>query len=225
MAEENTTPTVEESTDEVKETSKETTESTEETKVETDDSKDIDYYKTENKKLQDKMAGDAYKYRQNKREEIETTEETSAPQGATLEEIRKLVQEENAKTTMSIRKETIEARAKTMAKTPEEATLALNHLEHTLKGGSGNIDEDLANAFALANKGRYQAEASEAKRALSNSKRVGTGDVQSQKTAQKKQPPAVSKADAEMIKRYKLTYYEKEDRWINPHEAKVLGVK
>ena len=197
--EKNTEETQVEEIEESEET-EETSEEAEEETEETDDSQDIDY-KSELEKLKVVVASDAYKYRQDKREDKE--EDT---QELTADSIRQIIQEETSKISNSVRKDTLSSKAHSMARDTDEAELALYHLETTLKGGTGDTDQDLKNAFALANQGRNAAVLKEVKRAVDIKK--NKADVTgAKKSVKKTAQPHLSDSDAKMIKQFGLVWH------------------
>lgn len=220
--------TVETTTDEEtqEETAGESTESTETTEETEDESgeENVDY-KAELGKLQKQVAGDAYKYRKTNREETEETDDEE-DKPITAKQLKEVLTENTAQTVSRIKKEQIETEVRSRARNEDEAELALHHLETTLRGGTGNTNEDIDNAFALANKGRMREVVKEVNRAIESSKRKGTGDVQSRKIAQeqKDKAPTPSPSDAKMIERYKLVYNPKTKGYVSQEEAKKLGL-
>lgn len=181
-------------------------------------------YKAELKKLQDVVAGDSYKYRQNKREEADDEEDDDKP--ITAKQLKEVLSDNTAQTVQTIKKEQIEAEVHKRARNDDEAALVLHHLTTTLKGGSGNTSADIDNAFAIANKGRVKEVVSEVSRAMQSSKRKSQADVQSRKTSEedKDKAPTLSAKDQSMVERYKLVWYAKENKHVSQVEAKKLGL-
>ena len=220
---------VEETTEETQETTEETTESTEEESTEETEEEsgeeNIDY-KAELQKLQKEVAGDAYKYRKTKREETEEVEEDEEDKPITAKQLKEVLSENTIQTVSRIKKEQIETEVRNRARNDDEAELVLHHLETTLKGGTGNISEDIDNDFALANKGRMREVVKAVNRAIDSSMRKGKGDVQSRKVAKddKDKAPTLNAKDQAMVKRYNLVWYPNEKRHVSQEEAKKLGL-
>lgn len=215
-AEETQEETAEESEESTEEKSEE--ETTEETGGE-----DIDY-KAALESLQQTVASDSYKYRNDKRENTEeTVDEDDKPiTGKLLDEVLK---KNTAQTVAILKKEQIETQVRSKARNEDEANLVLHHLETTLSGGTGNISEDLGNAFALANKGRIKEVVSEVNRAIDSSKRKSKGDVQSQKVVKTEdKKPTLSDKDQAMVKHYNLVWDPKEKEHVSPADAKKRGL-
>lgn len=229
--EETVETTTEEETQE--ETTEETTESTEEESTEettegTEEEsggENIDY-KAELQKLRKEVAGDAYKYRKGRREETVEAEEDEEDKPITAKQLKEVLSDNTAQTVSRIKKEQIETEVHNRARNGDEANLVLHHLETTLKGGTGNTNDDIDNAFALANKGRMKEVVSEVNRAIDSSKRKGKGDVQSRKTSKKEEDkaPTLSPKDQAMVERYKLVWNPKEKKHVSQEEAKKLGL-
>ena len=201
---------VEETTEETQETTEETTESTEEKSTEETEEEtgeeNIDY-KAELKTLQKQVAGDAYKYRKDNREEKAEPEEDDEDKPITAKQLKEVLIENTAQTVSKIKKEQIETEVRRKARNEDEASLVLHHLETTLRGGSGNTGEDIDNAFALANKGRTKEVVKEVNRAIDSSKRTGKGDVQSRKVAKgEDETPSLSTKDQAMVERYNIVW-------------------
>ncbi len=170
MAEE--TKKVEETTEtqasETKENDKEKSETTEETKKE-ESSENIDY-KAELEKVQERIKkADFTIHRLKEKEETkDTSEETQEPKKNLAEEIRKVVREENDSLRKDLNRGEFERTLKVVSSNDDKAELIRHHYNETIRS-TGNVDEDLANAKALANRNRYTQELSEAKRALLSS--------------------------------------------------------
>ena len=89
--------------------------------------------------------------------------------GLTREEAEKLVDERTASLEKRLLKSRAEGLASDLAKTPEEKELILHHYENSIVP-SGSIEEDIENAYALANRKKLRGTLSELKRAAFSKK-------------------------------------------------------
>lgn len=118
--------------------------------------------------------------------------------GLSREEAEALVKEGVREAVKSFQRSSIEDRAEQLASSPEEKELILYHYDHSIVP-TGNIREDLENAYALANKNKTNARISELQRAVKSKKtRQGASDAGQQ--VKPKQGPKITSEDVEMAK-------------------------
>lgn len=102
---------------------------------------------------------------------------------------------------------TVEKEIRGRASSPEEAELALSYYKRSTS--TGDIGEDIENAFLLANKKRFAQELSETKRALISQSNVNSGTAPGQRT-QPKKPVEITAEERKFAERYGLTPEELE---------------
>ncbi len=118
--------------------------------------------------------------------------------GLSPEEVQTLVKEETAKAVKGFQRSSIEDRAEQLASSDDERKLILHHYDHSIIP-TGNLREDLENAYALANKNKTNARITELQRAaVSKRNRQSSSDAGQQ--VKPKQSPEVTAEDREMAK-------------------------
>lgn len=153
---ENTDVVTEEITEEVE---------TEETSEETTPETAIDY-EAELEKERERLGGKIDKERQ-KRIDLQ---KNSVP----LEQVEKMVDEKVSEVRRELSRERAITIAERMAKSPAERDLILLHYEHSIVP-TGNLEEDMANASAIANRKKTENTISELKDSLKSKKTVLAG--------------------------------------------------
>lgn len=123
-----------------------------------------------------------------------------------------------AKVLQDDKKRELDKKLRSRARTPAEADLVRHHLENSIVP-SGDPDEDLDNAFALANKKAIARRPDEIKRAEGAGK--GTGDGEGGGGGQPPPPehkpmPKLSAEDQKFIKRYGMVWDGKEGKFVTP---------
>ncbi len=118
--------------------------------------------------------------------------------GLSREEAQALVKEETAKAVKGFQRSSIEDKADQLASSDDERKLILHHYDHSIIP-TGNLREDLENAYALANKNKTNARIAELQRAAA-SKRSRQSSSDAGPQIKPKQSPEVTAEDREMAK-------------------------
>lgn len=115
--------------------------------------------------------------------------------GLSREDAEAMVKEGIKEAVKGFQRTSIEDRAEQLASSPEEKELILHHYDHSIVP-TGNLREDLENAYALANKHKTNARIAELQRAaVSKRTRQGASDAGQQ--IKPKQGPKVTQTDIE----------------------------
>lgn len=134
------------------------------------DVEDEDFHKSELEKVQDRLGKKVDKERE-KRIAAERAK------GLTAEEVEKLVDKRVSGVVKGFQRSSVEDTANKLARTPEEKELILYHYDHSIVP-TGNISEDIENAYALANKNKVRKQLSELNQSLKSKKaRQGGSDA------------------------------------------------
>jgi len=178
--------------------SEEQEEFVDESKEESEEPSQIDY-KSElevEKKRRERAEFALYKSKQDKKEEPE--EKTDFDPS----EIKNLIKEAIGGELGVVRHELDKARVEQMAHdratNSGEADLILWHYTNSIKP-TGNLKEDMDNAYVLANRKKFVQENSEAKRALLSKDKKGAGSGAGQKPKPKSEVPQLSDSDKKFI--------------------------
>ena len=100
--------------------------------------------------------------------------EAERNKGITREEVEKIVEEKNSQIEKRIFRSRAELAAEKLAKSPAERDLILHHYDNSIIF-TGNIEEDIDNAYVLANKKKIQGQMSELKKAAMSKKNIVIG--------------------------------------------------
>ncbi len=135
---------------------------------ETEDSSDTEGvdYESEVEKLKQKFG----KKLDKTRDKIRQLKENTVPK----EEVDKIVDEKLVAIRKEIQEERAQAIAERMSKSPDEAELILLNFKHRIVP-SGNLQEDMEAAYALANSKKFEGKMSELKTALKSKKSIPSG--------------------------------------------------
>lgn len=124
--------------------------------------------------------------------------EAERNQGIPREEIERLVDERVGGIEKRLFRSTAEASASRLAKTPAERDLILHHYDHSIVS-TGNLEQDMEHAYALANVKRMSGTISELKRGV-QSKQTRGGASDAGRPVEIKKPVKYSKDDIDGAK-------------------------
>lgn len=136
--------------------------------IETEPLQDNIDFEAELEKERQRLGGKIDKERQ-KRVEAEKNK------GLSREEVEKMIEEKTSQSEKRILRSRAELLAEKLSKSSAERDLILHHYDNSIIS-SGNIEEDIDNAFVLANKKRIQGQMSELKQAAMSKKNVIVGN-------------------------------------------------
>lgn len=136
-----------------------------ETEVETESDENIDF-ESELKKVEQRLGGKIDKERAKKNELKKNM--------LTREEVEKITEDKIAQVEKRIFRSRAELLAERLAKSSAEKDLILFHYDNSIIS-TGNIEEDIDNAFVLANKKKIQGQISELKKAAMSKKNINSG--------------------------------------------------
>ena len=184
---------------------------------------DVDYYKVELERLQDRVKsanGVIVKLKQENKElqREDITDET------TKDELRAFVKDEMASLTKEVKTTLLKSQARqtaeNLAQTKEEADLIMWHFDHSISP-TGDLKEDMENAQVIANKKRIKQQLEEVKRAQEAGELVGTaGAGVGQKLPDQVKPPVYDAATQERIAKSNLKFDPKTKKYISPAKQK-----
>lgn len=117
--------------------------------------------------------------------------EAERNKGLSREEVEKIVEEKTSQSEKRIFRSRAEIMAERLAKSSAERDLILFHYDNSIIP-SGNLEEDIDNAYTLANKKKIQGQISELKQAAMSKKNVIVGDSGAGKPAEIKKVPKYS---------------------------------
>lgn len=184
------------SSEESQDTDLDETESTEEeenveSESEEDSAADDGFHKTELEKVKERLGKKVDKER-------ERRIAAERNRGLSREEAEVMVNEKVSEVVKGLQRSTIEDRVDQLARTPEEKELILYHYDRSIVP-TGNLNEDLENAYALANKNKVRTQISELKKSILSKKTRQSG---SDAGAEIKPKPSlkISKEDRELAK-------------------------
>lgn len=106
--------------------------------------------------------------------------------GITREEAERIADERVAQVEKKFSRNRAEELAERLSRSPEEKELILLHYDNSIRP-TGNLEEDIENAFALANRKQNQAKISELKQAALSKKNRGSSSGAGAPPEQKKQ--------------------------------------
>jgi hypothetical protein len=132
----------------------------------------------------------------------------------TSPDVQKLVSEAVQKEMQGVQKVALKSSAEQMAtgmsSNTDEVRLALHHYENTINP-SGNLREDMENAFALANRKKVANQLSEMQRTMNAPKKDRGGS--SGQRLQRGEAPTLSARDASFVKSAGMTWNPKTSRY------------
>ena len=106
--------------------------------------------------------------------------------------------------------------ANALTDNPDEAKLILFHYKHSILK-VGNLEEDMGNAYAIANKGKVSKTVDEVKRSLKAKKLLGEqGGEGEKKEIISEGRPKLTEAEERMVKNSNLVWDSKVKGWKGP---------
>lgn len=193
----------EQALEEAKETEEESEESSE----------DIDYkaeLEEELRKKDEKLKKAGHKIEELKKEKKENEYEEMDD-----DRIRKIVREENQSLRKDISRSRIQEHIDNIAKSEDEGKLIMFHYENSIIS-TGNVEEDVESAQAIANKKQNKKMMGEAMRALRSQSMKGKDGDSGQRKVYGPGEPEVSKENQQLLSRMKAKWDSKRKGWVTP---------
>jgi len=177
----------------------------------------IDYKaEFEKEKVRREQADHTIEELKRRKKEEEEGEGGDGKEGMTPEEIRKIAQEEASKTLKSINQGQAENLARSVATSDDEAELIIFHYKNSIVL-TGNLQEDIESAQALANKKRVQKQLSEIRRTIQAKKNeAGEGGAGNPPGGEEESEPKLSENDRKIIRSGNFKWDPKKKVFISP---------
>ncbi len=134
--------------------------------------------------------------------------------------VSKIVNKEVGNVRSTFAKAEVETRITKLTKSAEEKSLVQYHFDHTIVQ-TGDLDEDVENAYIIANKHRTKQifEALVGKKGAEDGKSDGTGDGQKRQETTR---PKVSAQEESFAKTRGLVWSDEDGRYVSPARQKHL---